>query len=119
MIAAAVTTRAPWPNPGDDGLFGVCAVDVLLAHACDEEDLVVHDEHEDDADQEDGQHADDWTGLAHAEQVGQPAALDHRDHGAERGQDDEQEPEGGLERDEDGTEDQRQQHQCRPTTSSR
>ena len=52
--------------------MGRGAVDVVLAHAGDEEDLVVHDKAEHGADQEDGEEADDGPGLVDAEEVGEP-----------------------------------------------
>ena len=91
MIAAAVTTRAAVPEAGDDRLLRLGAVDVLLPHPGDEEDLVVHGEAEHDADQEDRQQADDRAGLVDAEDVREPAPLEDRDHDAERGDDAEQE----------------------------
>ncbi len=114
MIAAAVTTRAPWRKPVITASRGSGAVDVLLAHPGDQEDLVVHGQAEHDADQEDGQQADDGRGCSTPEQVGEPAPLEDRDDGAEGGDDAEQEAEGRLQRHQQRPEDQHQQQEGQP-----
>lgn len=87
-----------------DGRGGCGAVDVLLAHARDQEDLVVHRESEQDAGDDDRQQGDDRRGLLDAEEVGGEALLEDRDDGAERRPDRQQEAGDRRERHEDGAE---------------
>ena len=68
MSAAEVTTGAPWVKPTMTARTASSAVDVLLAHACDQEHLVVHGEAEHDPDHEHRQQTHDGRGLLHPEQ---------------------------------------------------
>ena len=88
MIAAATTTRELCRKPVDDGIVVVGAVHVCLPHPGHQEDLVVHGQPEQDADQHDRQEAHHRAGRLDAEQVSQPAPLEHRDHRTEGGEHD-------------------------------
>ena len=54
MRAAALTTRPVWARPSDDRVGRRRRAVPGLAHAGDEEDLVVHREPEEHREQEDG-----------------------------------------------------------------
>ncbi len=95
MSAAAVTTRAAPEKPFTMAPFGVAGVHVALAHARHQEHLVVHGQTEQHGHEDDRQEAQDRAGD-HAERGREPAPLEDRDDHAERGEDREQESDGGL-----------------------
>ena len=113
IVAAAMTTRPLWRVAGDDGLARLARVHEVLAHAGDEEDLVVHRQAEQDPDQQDRQERQHRRGLRHVEQIGEVAVLEDPDDGAHRRGDAQQEAERGLDRhveraEHDGQQQQRQ-----------
>ena len=80
MIAAAVTTARPLAQAGDDRGAGGRAVHVGLAHARDEEQLVVHRQPEQHADDDDRREVQDGRrGRARRTPVAEPAPLVDRD----------------------------------------
>ena len=76
-----------------------------LAHAADEEHLVVHGQAEQDPHQQDGEEAHDGSGGGEHHQSTEVALLEDPDDGPEGRADGEQEPEHGLERDQHRPED--------------
>ncbi len=112
MIAAAEAMTLPVPaRPGDDGLArGLAGVD-LLAHAAEEEHLVVHREPEEDREHHHRHVGDDRDRPVEADRGGAVALLEDRGEDAVGGADRQQVHERRLERGDHGAErDQQQQH---------
>ena len=89
-------------------------VHVVLAHAGDEEHLVVHRQAEQHAHEHDRQEADDGADGRDVQEVGEPAPAEHRADGAEGGAHREEVAQGGLDRHPDRAEHDGQQHQREP-----
>ena len=109
--AAAVTTRAPCRKPPSTASVGLSPWHVVLAHPADQEDLVVHGEPEEQADQEDRQEADDRPGAVDAERRRRASPTGRPRRRAERGADAEQEAQRRLERHQERPEDDHQQQE--------
>jgi hypothetical protein len=112
MAAAAVMTRAVEDRPSTTALLLSPVPVVLLLHGREQEDLVVHGEAEDDGEQHHRRPRLDGRSPADAEQAAEPAPLEDRDHHAVGGADGQQVHHHGLERDENGAEDDQQKHEA-------
>ena len=110
ISAAAVTTGALAVKPRSIAPFAspVCT---NLAHAGDEEDLVVHREAEQHAHHHDRHEGDDRTVDVHEQRAVEPAVLEHHRGHAEGGDDGEEVADRGLQRHPDRAEHQGEQDQ--------
>ena len=111
IVAAATTTGAAWRKPVTIASRGAGAVRVRLVHPGHQEDLVVHGQTEQDADDDDRRQAHQRAGGVDVDRLGEPAPLEDRDGRTERGADSEQEAEHADDRHQDRPEDQHQQHE--------
>ena len=72
--------------PGDNSGFRILTVHICLAHAGDQEYLIVHRQAEENTNHQGGQERQDRTGIVHPEDGTHEAHLVDRNHGTEAGQ---------------------------------
>ena len=84
--------------PGDDGGFRILTVHICLAHARDQEHLIVHRQAEEDTDHQGRQERQDGAGIVHPEEGPHEAHLVDRNHGTEACQNREEEPDRSNQR---------------------
>ena len=112
ISAAAVITRAVAASPSATAVALSLRAVVLLLHAREQEDLVVHREAEHDREQHHRRPRLDRAFTVDADQARAPAPLEHRDDDAVRGTDRQQVHDDGLERHEQRPEHDHQQQEA-------
>ena len=111
MSAALVITRAVVEMPADHALDVLAGLQVLLADAREQEDLVVHRQPEQDREHHHRHEADDRDQLVDAEQAAAPSPLEDHDDDPVGGADRQQVEHRRLERHQDRAEHDHQQQE--------